>query len=150
MELDFLLLADRAEAVNGKLYMVGGGFDRTYVRQLEAGVDLDVAFGILVDYMETNQRHRFELLLEDEDNRPVLPAVQAEFEVGRPPGMVQGQTQRVIYVVRGPFPVPGFGGFHWVVSLNGARQRPTAFWVQPIAAYPGPIQQLPPGPPAGR
>jgi hypothetical protein len=144
MELDFLMLADRAEAVNGKLYLVGGGFDRVFVRQLEAGVDVDVAFGILVDFLETNHRHRFELALENDDNQPVLPVVQGEFEVGRPPGMVDGQAQRVVYVVRGPFPVPEYGGYHWVVSLNGGRQRPTTFWVQPLNLPPGQAPQ-PPG-----
>jgi len=28
MQLDFLILADRAEAVNGKLYLLGGAWDR--------------------------------------------------------------------------------------------------------------------------
>jgi hypothetical protein len=129
MELDFMMLADRAEAVNGKLYMVGGGFDRVHVVNLASGVDVDVAFGILVSYLETNQRHRFTLVLETEDNHPVLPAVEAEFEVGRPAGLVNGQAQRVIYVVRGPFPVPGPGGYHWALFLDGERQRVTQFWV---------------------
>jgi len=134
MELDFLLLADRAEAVNGKLYMVGGGFDRALVSNLEAGsgVDIDVAFAILVDYLETNERHRFTLAVENEDNQQMLPPVQAEFEVGRPPGMLPGQAQRVIYVVRGPFPIRQYGGYHWVVTLDGVRQRPTKFWIQAL------------------
>ena len=145
MELDFLLLADRAEAVNGKLYMVGGGFDRVLARELEAvGVDIDVAFGVLVDYLETNVRHRFALTLENEDNQEVLPAVQAEFEVGRPPGMMVGQAQRVIYVVRGPFPIRQHGGYHWIVTLDGVRQRPTKFWIQPVNAV---GQVLPPAAP---
>jgi hypothetical protein len=132
MEADFLILADRAEAINGKLYMVGGGFDRVSLAGAVGPVDIDVAFGILVDYLETNQRHGFRLVLENEDNQEVLPPIAAEFEVGRPPGLVAGQAQRVIYVVRGPFPIPRVGGYHWVLYLDGARQRTARFWVQEI------------------
>lgn len=143
MDLDFLMLADRAEAVNGKLYMVGGGFDRAFTMNLAGGVDIDVAFGILVDYLETNQRHRFSLVLENEDNHVVLGPIEADFEVGRPPGMVPGQSQRVVYVVRGPFPIPRYGGYHWSLTLDGARQRVTKFWLQPLTA-PGPAPIPPP------
>jgi hypothetical protein len=127
MRLDFLVLADRAEAINGKLYMVGGGFDRVGIPAIPGTADYDVALGFLVDYNETNERHEFQLRLEDEDSNEVMPPIGGAVEVGRPPGMVRGQEQRVMIVVRGPFPVPRAGSFRWVGSLDGQPGEPTRF-----------------------
>jgi hypothetical protein len=144
MELDYLLLADRAEAVNGKLYMVGGGWDRLGLATIPGPADFDVAVGVLVGYNETNSPHRIELVLEDEDNKPVLGPIAAQFELGRPAGMKLGQTQRFQMVLRGPFPLPKAGSFHWVVALDGDRKTRTQFWVdQVVLPQIGPPPQPP-------
>jgi hypothetical protein len=143
MRLDFLILADKAEAVGGKLYLMGGGFDRVGLSQLPGSAQLDVALGILVGYNETNQQHSFELRCEDADNGEVFPAVQGSFEVGRPPGMGVGNEQRAIIVLRGPFPMKAAGDYSWVVSLDGERQPATRFRVEQ-AQLPG--QAPPPRP----
>jgi hypothetical protein len=132
MRLDFLILADRAEAVNGKLYMVGGGFDRVGVPTFPANANFDVALGVLVDYNETNEPHRFELRLENVDNDVVLGPIGGQVEVGRPPGMKPGQSQRVMLVIRGPFPIKTPGEFLWVAVLDGQRQDPTRFWLDKV------------------
>lgn len=129
VRLDFLLLADRAEAINGKLYMVGGGFDRIGVPEVPGTAVYDLAMGFLVDYNETNEPHTFSLSLEDEDGAPVLDPLGGRVEVGRPAGMTPGQEQRVIIVLRGPFPVGGTGGFRWVPELDGIRREATRFFV---------------------
>lgn len=132
MHLDFLLLADRAEAVNGKLYMVGGGFDRVGVTSLPASANFDVAIGAMVDYNETNEPHTFELRLENVDNDVVLGPIGGQVEVGRPPGMKPAQSQRVMIVIRGPFPIPAPGEYAWVAVLDGHRQAPTRFWLDKV------------------
>ena len=143
MEPDYLLLADRAEAVNGKLYMVGGGWDRMGLTGIPGPANFDVAVGILVGYNETNSPHSIELLLEDEDNKPVLGPIAAQFEMGRPAGMKLGQTQRFQMVLRGPFPIPKAGSFHWVAVLDGERKARTQFWVDLVV-----LPQMAPQPPA--
>ena len=133
MRLDFLILADRAEAINGKLYMVGGGFDRIGVAEVPGRADYDVALGFLVDYNETNEPHEFSLTVEDEDGKVVLGPIGGRMEVGRPPGMARGQEQRVIVVLRGPFPANATGGFKWVPVLDGQSHAPTRFRVDRLA-----------------
>ena len=132
MESDYLILADRAEAVNGKLYMVGGGFDRVGIVQIPGPANFDVAVGVLVGYNETNSVHRIEIVLEDEDNKVVQPPIAAQFELGKPAGMKIGEPQRFQLVLRGPFVIPKPGGYHWVVSLNGERKAVTRFWVDKV------------------
>jgi phosphatidate cytidylyltransferase len=45
---EFLLLADGAEAVNGKIYILGGGMERYLARSFPVALKADVALGILV------------------------------------------------------------------------------------------------------
>lgn len=132
MHLDFLILADRAEAVNGKLYLVGGGFDRVGVTTFPASANFDVAIGAMVGYNETNEPHTLELRLENVDNDVVLGPIGGQVEVGRPPGMTAGQSQRVMIVIRGPFPIPSPGEYSWVALLDGQRQTPTRFWLDKV------------------
>ncbi len=48
VEIDFLLLADRAEVLNGKLYMMGGAWDRRQIRSIDSPVSLTMVIGVLV------------------------------------------------------------------------------------------------------
>jgi hypothetical protein len=136
MRLDFLLLSDRAEAINGKLYLMGGGFDRVAVSQLPGTASYDIALGFLVPYNETNERHTFTVRLETQDNEIVASPdgrrveVGGQFEVGRPPGLIAGQDQRVIVVVRGPFPAPAAGVFGWVPLIDGREFERTRFAIE--------------------
>lgn len=132
MRLDFLIMADRAEAINGKLYMVGGGFDRVGVTALPGPANYDIALGVMVEYNETNEPHEFSLSVRDEDDHVVLGPIGGRIEVGRPPGMVAGQEQRVIIVLRGPFPVQAAGNFKWVPQLDGDNAHATRFHVDHV------------------
>ncbi|HEY7201575.1 MAG TPA: hypothetical protein VIC57_15245 [Candidatus Dormibacteraeota bacterium] len=128
MDLDFLLVADRAEAMNGKLYLMGGGWDRITLPQFPGAASFDVALGVLIGYGETNMRHEFQLTLEDDDNQVVLGPVTGQFELGRPPGIKPAQAQRFMVAVRGPFPLQAPGCYHWVATLDGRRAGRTTFW----------------------
>jgi hypothetical protein len=97
-----------------------------------ASANFDVALGVLVDYNETNEPHRFELRLENMDNDVALGPIGGQVEVGRPPGMKPGQSQRVMLVIRGPFPIKMPGEFLWVAILDGQRQQPTRFWLDKV------------------
>ena len=125
MRLDFLVLADKAEAIGGKLYLMGGGFDRVRLAAIPGAARFDVAVGILVGFNETNLQHAFELRCEDPDNNLVFDAPRGAIEVGRPPGMTAGSEQRALLVLAGPFPFPAAGDYSWVLVLNGERQPPT-------------------------
>ena len=138
MRLDFLMIADRAEAINGKLYMVGGAFDRVGITALPGPANYDLALGFMVEYNETNEPHEFSVSVQDEDDQVVLGPIGARIEVGRPAGMVAGQEQRVVIVLRGPFPVQAAGNYKWVPSLDGVPAEPTRFRVDLITLPPLP------------
>ena len=91
-----LLLCDHAEAVGGKLYINGGGWNVL----LRPGVPVNVSLAILIEvpWDEANTQHRLRAYLLTEDGAAVGGAfgeplqVDGEFEVGRPPGVKPGRA----------------------------------------------------------
>jgi hypothetical protein len=90
-----MLLADAAQAVGGKLYILGGGWS-------VAGpgpVPMALAIKIDVPWEQANTSHRLRVILVDEDEQSVrvptptgeLPfEIESTFEAGRPAGIKPG------------------------------------------------------------
>lgn len=94
MQVEWLILADAAEVVGSKLYLLGGGWDRLTVHSGFPVVQhCAVAVSVMVGWEETKLAHEFALEVVDQHGN-LLSAVEAEFEVGRPPGVPAGQSQR--------------------------------------------------------
>ena len=87
-----MLLADAAQAVDGKLYVLGGGWSVTGPEP----APMAIALKIDVPWDEANKRHKFQLALLDADGQPVIVPtptgerpfeLTGEFETGRPAGL---------------------------------------------------------------
>lgn len=96
MESAFTLLSDKSEALNGKLYVVGGGWNLLSFPTLPQQFGFSIGLGIDVSWNETNQRHRLQVSVENPDGERLGDPFALEFETGRPPGAVQGQDQRLV------------------------------------------------------
>ncbi len=129
VEVDFLLLADRAEVLNGKLYMMGGAWDRRHIRDISAPVPLTIVASVLVPWNLTNEPHRLRIRIEDEDGSPVPPEVDATVNVGRPVNATQGQSFRATAVINNRWTLPHFGTYRIVASVEGHAERRVAFYV---------------------
>ena len=90
-----LMLADSAQAVEGKLYILGGGWSVTGPEP----TPMAIAMKLEVPWDETNRRHAWRLELLDSDGGPVTLSsgadgraieIGGEFEVGRPAGVKPG------------------------------------------------------------
>ena len=57
MNIGFLLLADHSEAVNGKLYLIGGGWNVLRLPELPHEWGFHIGLGIDVAWHETNSPH---------------------------------------------------------------------------------------------
>lgn len=96
MNVGFLLLADHAEAVNGKLYMTGGGWNVLRLPELPHEWAFHIALGIDIAWHETNATHELRVTIHDPDGIELGEGLAASFETGRPPGMPAGQEQRLV------------------------------------------------------
>ncbi len=115
-----LLLADAAQVVQGKLYILGGGWSITGPESAPSAI----AIKIDVPWDEANRRHRFQLNLLDADGQPVIignqsVAVAGEFEAGRPAGLPPGTPLDVTLAINiGPLPIQPGARYVWRLSIN--------------------------------
>ena len=141
VEIDFLLLADRAETVNGKLYAMGAAWDRIGVATFGQPISISVAIAVLVPWTATNQNHVVTLTIRDADGAPIDFRVEANFIAGRPAALV-GETQRVLLAIPvANVVLPHPGAYVLAAAINGAEMKTVRF-----TAVPAP-QQPQPGPP---
>lgn len=127
MEADYLMLADSAQVVGEKLYLLGGGWTMLNAPQLPFSLPIGIAVGINVEWMETNRRHSFKLELRHEDDGgQVLVSVEGEFEAGRPPGIPAGMVQKVqmAFNVTPKFERPGPYVAQLMLDNQSARRQP--------------------------
>lgn len=117
------MLVDAVQALDGKLYILGGGWNVRGPQPTPFGI----AVLIDVPWEEANRKHRFALHLVDEDGRPYVAEgadtplqIGGEFEVGRPPGLREGSSIRVPLAINsGPLALPAGRRFRWELSING-------------------------------
>ena len=125
--VDFLILADHAEAINGKMYLMGGGWDSRQVQDFAQPVPITIAAAVMVPWNATNQRHQLRLRVEDADGHQ-LAEVKVEFTTGRPPQLSVGMLQRVPLAFQQiPIRLPGPGVYVIVAEINGRDDKRIVF-----------------------
>ena len=88
LALDYLLVADAADAVGGKLYLLGGGWDRLLVPQLPGppGAPFAVAVGLSVPWGMTNKKLHFGIDVLDADGQQIAQLADLFRRAERTPG----------------------------------------------------------------
>jgi hypothetical protein len=119
-----MLLADAAEAVNGKLYVLGGGWSITGPDPMPSAI----AIKIDVPWDEANKRHSLKLTLVDTDDKPAMVPTPVgeqplefrfEFEVGRPPGLKPGTPLDYALAINlGPVPLQPDSRYVWRLWID--------------------------------
>lgn len=133
MDIDYALLADHAEVVSGKLYLMGGGWDTRYVKETPAQARIAVAVGVRIGWEETNRATPVRIEVEDDDGQS-LARVEANINVGRPPNLAPGSTQLTQLAVALPVTLGSHGGYRVVIRAGegpGAIERSLPFRALP-------------------
>ena len=120
------MLADAAEIVGGKLYVLGGGWDKLTVQALPANKNLSVALALRVPWHETNRQHRFQIEMTDENGAQSV-SVEGATEVGRPVGIPQGQSQTVQLVINIEASLGKLGANVITARVNDSEERSVRF-----------------------
>ena len=144
-QIEFITLANHAEAINGLLYLTGAGWTDHWRVPGPNGDFPPFHFGIgvsiLVPWTETNRRHHLELRIEDEDGDTELAKVEADLEVGRPPGTPVGSDLRSVLALNVNLVFPQAGGYRVIGEMGPDIQKTVSFsvrdqpmpWQQPAA-----------------
>lgn len=94
MDVAYFVLADAAQVVDGKLYLIGGGWDLVWVGEFPAAHGFAICVGVRVPWDMTNVPHTLGLTVETTDGR-ALGQIISKFEVGKPAGLAQGSAQLI-------------------------------------------------------
>ncbi|ADB51531.1 DUF6941 family protein [Conexibacter woesei] len=137
MEAD-LLLCDHAEAINGKLYIMGAAWN--LLQAPEQAITIALAIVVKVAWDEADTSHELIAELLDADGErivmngePVAPS--GRFELGRPTGVKPGSTLNMPLAFNLSGLVLGVGQYEWRLTIDGdpVARAPFAV-VDPVAA----------------
>ena len=67
MNIGFIMLTDYSEAVNGKLYLAGGGWNVLRLPEFPHEWSFHIGLGIDVAWHETNSPHELSVTIQDPD-----------------------------------------------------------------------------------
>lgn len=136
-----VLLCDSAQAVEGKLYILGGGWNITGPQPTPSGI----AIYVEVSWDLTNIQHPWRLELLDADDQPVMIPTpvgdqplrfEGAFEVGRPPGITPGTGLGIPLAINlGPLPLTPGQRYVWRLSI---RDETDDNWRLPFSVRPSP------------
>jgi hypothetical protein len=119
--IDFLLTADFAEVVQGKVYVMGAGWDKFAPPAYPAVMRIGLAAGIRVPYLESNVPHHLSLTLRSGDGADLFK-IEGDLETGRPPGS-RGESVLVPLAVNAQVDVPGPQLMELVAVVDGGATR---------------------------
>jgi hypothetical protein len=130
-----MLLADAAQAVGGKLYILGGGWS------LIGPDPVPTAIAIKIDmpWDEANRPHTLQIDLLDEDGQPALLPLQTEddpeprnrpmqiggrFQTAQPPNLRSGTPLDVAFALNiPPLPLQPDRRYTWRCSIDGRSEE---------------------------
>ena len=117
-----MLLADAAQEVGGKLYILGGGWSVTGPDPTPMGIALKID----VPWDQANTRHLWRMELVDADGQPVevedagAVRLEQEFELGRPPGVKPGTSLDFVLAINvPPLPLEPGNQYAWTLTIDG-------------------------------
>lgn len=132
-----LLLADAAQSVGGKLYILGGGWST-----ITAGAPFAIAAKIEVPWHQATDEHTMRLELVDADGQPVCGTdeapvvIEGTFCTGIPPGITAGTPLDANLAVSIPPGLPLEAGrrYEWRLTIDGQTDEDwhVAFSTRPI------------------
>lgn len=126
---EWLMLADYAEVIAGKLYLHGGGWDRLTVgSEFPTAKIIGIAASFVVPWNETNKKIAARIEIQTQDGA-IVGKLDGQFEVGRPAGIPPGQDQRFQLAANVPMKFDSAGVFALVGYVDGEESARTPFYV---------------------
>jgi hypothetical protein len=133
--IDFALLADAVQVSQGKLYVLGGGWDTLFVREFPARYPtLGVGLKVRVPWSWTDRVVVIGIDLQDEDGARVLPTppLAQGVKINRPQGIPEGSDVGIARSFTfNNLTFPAEGAYSFVVSLDQEVVSRLRFSVRP-------------------
>lgn len=122
MKIDYALLADAAQSVGGKMFVLGGGWNIFRSASYPAPVQLAIAVGIGFAGNEVGIRYPMKIVIADEAGVPVVPEMNGQIETGQlAPDLPNGLAVKIPMAWNVSFAVPHPGRYAIVVTVGSAH-----------------------------
>ena len=131
MEVDFAFLADAAEAVNGKIYVIGGAFDTIWANSAPLNhPHLSFIAKLLLSPAELGRHHQIELKIVNEDGKTAAPPITAQLNVAKNENLQRGWKQGHIFVLNfGNLRFENFGDYSFEIVVNNSSLKNVALHI---------------------
>lgn len=126
MQVEFLMLADAAQVVGGKLFLLGGGWTIWRAPSYPTRAQFSIAAGFRIDWDETDVPHPMEMQIHAPDGKQILRA-EGRVQAGRPQGVIEGASQLVMLAVSAPVTFEATGPYELTLTMNDEVE-----WVVPF------------------
>jgi hypothetical protein len=136
--LEYLVLADSVENIDGKPKITGASWDTLLVGDIGQPVTLPFACGVNVPWAEADAEHRLTLSVAGADGRPIAPPHEETFSVGRSRLAGPEDPGHQPFTIRWQVIFPGYGPFVLTATVDARADdaRRVPFFVRPTAPEP--------------
>jgi len=133
-EIEVAILADAVQAVGGKLYVLGGGWDTLFASRFPARhPSLGIGVRIRVPWSSADRDFQLSVDLLDEDGHSAFGerSITQTFRAGRPAELPDGTDVGVVRALTiNGLVFPHAGGYSFVVSIDGVEAHRISFRVR--------------------
>ena len=134
MKLDFAFLADAAEVVNGKLYVMGGSFDTLWAKTMPLiHPRLSLVLKLQFTPSELDRNHKLEITLINADGQKIAN-VTGDIQPGKNPKTPSGYPHNFISVVNfNNLQLKVHGDYSFEILANNTSLVSLPLRVSPVA-----------------
>lgn len=129
MEVDYAFLADSAEVINGKTYVMGGSIDTIWTKQVPA-ICPKMSFILKLEFeaSEIGRKHKLEIQIMDEDGK-VMTSIGGDMEVaGKNPQAPKGWRTSLLTVLNfANLQFPKFGTYNFNILADNFSLKSIPF-----------------------
>ncbi|MGB8413421.1 MAG: hypothetical protein WCE23_11405 [Candidatus Binatus sp.] len=126
LELEFLLVGESADNANGKLYVMGGGWNQIQSPIFPTVARCGIAVSVLARTPQPKQI-TIHIRYENAAKTATLEMDGALIAGPPPPGVKLPERQRAFFVVNGNFPVQTPGEYKITASLPDGQSKSVTF-----------------------
>ena len=124
MRIEYALLADAAQAVGGKVFILGGGWNVFRAPNYPAPVQLAIAMGLSFTSNEVGIKYPLNVVIADEAGVPIVPEMKGQVETGQPaPDVPKGTSVKVPVAINMNMPLPHPGTYGIVVTAGSSNAQ---------------------------
>ena len=130
MEVDFAFLADSADAINGKIYVMGGAFDTIWAASMPLVYpQFAIALRVRFDSIESGE-HKVNVNFVDMDGKHILPSANGVIKVSLPQGQRSFSANSILNIQM--LKIEKHGEFSIDLTIDGKHEASLPlFIVQP-------------------